>query len=329
MPRVSAEADRTASRRREGRPGVGTMSAEGVGEPLRDTDGPVDRAPLRVRIWWWRGLGVLWLVDGLLQLQPHMALSNLDLILMGGWGEPGWLIGFLSDGFVHTVYANQWAVPLDGLLAGVQIFLGLSLLLNVDNAMGRWTLRLSVPFGLMVWVVAEWLGSLLSLSVSFVTGGPGAALLYVGMALLLLNDDIWRRPDGLLQIRRGVGLAWIIGALLQAFPTFWTANGLTTPFQQSLVMTPTSVRTWPISHFIAWASVHPQIANAVLVVGCLLFGLAIWKAWRGFVVYAAEGAWLLGIWWMGENFGALWGGMATDPNSAPVWALFMLPVWFS
>lgn len=306
------------------------MSIEGASEHLEGAEGPRGRsASRRVRIWWWRGLGVLWLVDGLLQLQPHMALSNLDLILMGGWGEPSWLIGFLSNGFVHAVYVNQWASLLDGMLAGVQIFLGLGLLLNMDKPLGRWVLWVSVPFGILVWLVAEWLGSILSFSVSFVTGGPGAALLYVAMALLLLHDGIWERSDGLSRIRRGVGVAWVVGAALQAFPPFWTVSGLTTPFQESLVMTPASLRTWPISHFIAWATVYPVLANGVLVAGSFLFGVAIWRAWRGWAVYAAEGIWLLGIWWIGENFGALLGGMATDPNSAPAWALLMLPVWFS
>lgn len=281
----------------------------------------------KVRNLWWWGLGMLWLGDGLLSLQKNMPLDTLDIILMGGWDQPQWLINLLNNGLVYILYQHHWAGWFDGWLAVMQLGLGVALMAGREKPLGYWALRISIPFGLLIWFGGEWAGSLLSLSVSFVTGGPGAALLYVAMAVLLLNVQQWPKPDFLLRIRRGVGITWMIGAAFQAFPVFWTSSGLTSPFQESLVMTPVSIRTAPIVAFIAWSGHNPILANFLLVAACCAFGYALWQGWGGRGFYLIAAAWLLWIWWIGENFGALAGGVSTDPNTAPLWALVLLPGW--
>jgi hypothetical protein len=38
-------------------------------------------------------------------------------------------------------------------------------------------------------------------------------------------------------------------------------------------------------------------------------------------------AWFVLVWWLGENFGGLAGGVATDPNSGPLWMLLAVSAW--
>jgi len=41
---------------------------------------------------------------------------------------------------------------------------------------------------------------------------------------------------------------------------------------------------------------------------------------------------LIAVWWIGQSFGGLQtfpGGTATDPNSAPILILFLLPIFFN
>src|SRR6185312_12231052 len=103
-----------------------------------------------------QGLGLLWVLDGALQLQPYM------------WG-PGFfadLIGMANMGLPHA--AEQLDLDLtdvlaahplawDLLFAGIQIGLGLGLLADRPR---RFVLAASVIWGLGVWVVGEGFGGM-------------------------------------------------------------------------------------------------------------------------------------------------------------------------
>lgn len=299
-----------------------------VSGPSGDGVAGLHRSDLRTRRMMRIALGALWTLDGLLALQPNMGINNLGIILMGGWGQPRWMIHLLNDTIVAYIFHHHLAQTLDLALVGLQLGVGLAILTGVER-LQRAGLIVSVPLGLLTWFVGEWAGGLLARGASFFTGAPGAALLYVLVALLLLRSSSWwARPGTLVTIRRLSGILWLAGAVFQVVPWegFWAPGTLVGAVRENAVMSPERALTVPIYSFMAWAKTHYVPANAVLAAGMTLLGIGLLLgAGRWFYAYAL--AVLIAFWWIGENFGALLGQAATDPNSAPLWALLLLPGW--
>jgi hypothetical protein len=75
------------------------------------------------------------------------------------------------------------------------------------------------------------------------------------------------------------------------------------------------------SSFADWITHHGTLSVAVLVAAYALIGLAALYR-RTIAVGAAAGLLLaLAIWVIAQNFGALYTGQATDPNTAPLIAV--------
>jgi lipopolysaccharide export LptBFGC system permease protein LptF len=70
--------------------------------------------------------------------------------------------------------------------------------------------------------------------------------------------------------------------------------------------------------FAGWITQHGTLTVAVLVAAYVLIGLAVLHR-RTIAAGAAAGLLLaLAIWVVAQNFGALYTGQATDPNTAPL-----------
>lgn len=267
----------------------------------------------------WYGLALLWALDAVLALTPHLALDQIDLVLMGGFGQPAWYVQFVSSTVYYWVYHARVAGLLVAVEFAIQAAIALMLALFAGRRLGRVGLMLSIGWALLVWVMAEWMGGLWA-GLSFWTGGPGSALLYIYIALVLL------RPAGG-SLRQALGRWWLVGALLQAAPAWWAGRALSTAMRANLVMTPVSWRTLPIAWLVHQAASHPAAVNATLIAAMLavgaasLFGRTRWAA-------VPAGVLALLLWWWGENLGGLLGGIATDPNTGPVWLLLALSAWW-
>src|ERR1700676_3057235 len=126
-------------------------------------------------------LGVLWLIDGLLQLQPQMFTMNmvtkvLDPITAG---QPAFIASNLQ--WIVTVITTH-LVTANIVIAIVQIALGVLFL------SGRWvreTVIVSLIWSLLVWYGGEGMSLLLTGQGSALTGAPGAVLLYPLIGLLI------------------------------------------------------------------------------------------------------------------------------------------------
>jgi hypothetical protein len=130
-----------------------------------------------------RILGVLWLIDGLLQLQPQMFTMNMVNGVMKPMlnGQPG-LIEPSLQWFVLQTTQHLTAVNL--LIAIVQILLGLSFLLLPT----RWikpVVIFSILWSLLVWYAGEGMSMLLTGQSSILSGAPGAVLLYPLLGLVI------------------------------------------------------------------------------------------------------------------------------------------------
>ena len=262
----------------------------------------------------WYGLAGLWAADALLALTPHMAVDQIDIVLMGGFGQPAWYIALISNTVYYWLYHAHLAPLLVAIAFVIQAAIALLMALGRHRRAGRAALALSLGWALVVWVMAEWMGNLW-VGMSFWTGAPGSALLYALAAVVLLRPA-WFQG----RLAQVLGVGWGIGALLQAAPDWWGGSALSTAMRANLVVTPASWRTLPIQWLVNQAAAHPALVNGLLVVvmgavaGALLAHGRPWTLWLvvGFLCL---------LWWWGENLGGLFGGIATDPNTGPVWIL--------
>lgn len=268
----------------------------------------------------WRGLGVLWLIDGILQGQPAMFTRKFarDNLWPNLGGQPAgyahllrWSYGLWQS---HLVWANLFAM-------GLQLAIGWVLLSGYRTRSGRIALLLSIGWGLVVWVFGEGAGSLWAGSPSFLPGSPGSALLYVlGSAFLLVPEHWWTNGVAIVVLRRVIGVLWFVGAALQTAPVYWTAHG-NAAILDAQIRLGGSIGLLPF--FARGMALHPIIWNAAITLGMLVLGLAWWRDWPGRWTRWVMVGWLVFLWAVGQDFGMVFSGVGTDSNTALVFALLM------
>ena len=147
---------------------------------------------------WRRGiqiaLGVVWLADGALQLQPFMfGRGFVNQVLMPSYmGSPA---GVTGPAMAFTRLVLHAPAAWNAAFAVTQLLLGAALLWRRT---ARAALAASIAWALGVWWFGEGLGGVLSGSASPLTGAPGAVILYALLAVLA-----WPAPGG----RRAAGPA--------------------------------------------------------------------------------------------------------------------------
>ena len=293
-------------------------------------------------------LGGLWLLDGLLQLQPGMFTMNLVKGIMAPnlqWqpvlvsASLSWIVQIVTQ---HLVMIN-WTIAMIQIALGICIVVGFRL---------KAVLVMSVIWALIVWYAGEGMGLLLTGQATSLTGAPGAVLLYALLALALyphqkpyiaLTSAERENPARRLLIDKTYLLSrnhlrwalagfWLLAALLQFQPYWWQPEHISQAIQGVEVPgTLSGVLVSPSLHWFAdVASGRETLINLFLIL--LSPGLAI-----GLIV-VQKGRWLrsllllsilfsLLIWWATEAFGMVFTGMATDVNSGPLLILVALACW--
>ena len=267
------------------------------------------------------GLGMLWILDGLLQLQSGMFAMDMIGPTMQpvATSEPGWLTALVAWS-VHHVTAHldtvNWIVAVLELGAGVVLLSGRRRAVVAGAA-------LSCVLALVLWLFGESLGQLLSGSATLLDGAPGAMLLMAVGAGLILAPEAWWRARGLSAPTAVVVAVLAMGALCQLQPIFWKPLGLAQPFGNAAMM--------PQPHWLraltgdaaslALRASSPFNTALVAVFAALAAALALRPdhsatLWGALAIFLA--------WWIvGQDMGMLTSGMATDPNSVPVLALLL------
>jgi cytochrome oxidase Cu insertion factor (SCO1/SenC/PrrC family) len=274
-------------------------------------------------------LGLLWIVDGMLQAQPQMAAGfGRDVLSPALAGGPHWV----SDAAAPLVRVfTRHPVTADAVTVWIQIGLGALIILSRTGLLSRLAIMSSAVWSLLVWVVGEGMGGLLHPGAGWLVGAPGAVLVYLlGAALLMARWSWWEGDRMPLVVRRTVGTWLLIGAGLQALPWegFWSSSGAAAPFAAGAAIQQPELLRRPISAVADAASRHPVVINTVVVMALLVVAAGLWLSrapgWvlAGLLLCAAT-------WWLAQDFGVL-GGMATDPNTALPLALLLccaLPGW--
>ena len=167
-------------------------------------------------------LGILWLIDGLLQFQPQMFTMNMVNGIMKPMlnGQPGAVESSLSW-IVQVTTQNLTLVNLT--IGIVQVIIGISL---ISGRGVKVALLASIVWAFIVWYGGEGMSMLLTGQASALTGAPGAVLLYALLALVVYPFSPTTNPDegGILsrkQLRWALAIFWVLMALLQAQPYWW------------------------------------------------------------------------------------------------------------
>lgn len=313
---------------RGAQPGHATVAVHGLANDVE--------ALAQLRAMWWYGLGGLWILDALLQAQPSMFSATGmvgNVVLPAAQGQPGWIAGPMLWGAgiwaSHAAAWNMAAVTVESLI-GVLLLGG-----RRWPLWGRAGLLLSIMWGLIVWYFGEGLGGLFSGSPTYLSGAPGSAFLYVLLAgALLLPDSLWSSPRLLSAFRVAVGALWVVGAALQLAPLYWTPLGLASVLQNVAMMPLPFGLTALDARLVNAMASAPMFWNATLCVTMIALVVALLLGRGGRTPYLLAFIWLAFVWlaflWVVfQGLGMVFSGMATDPNTPPLWALLLLPGWFA
>ncbi len=270
-------------------------------------------------------LGLLWILDGLLQFQPVMLTKKFatEVIAPAGDGQPGFISGPVNE--IARIILHHPTV-MDVSFGLIQLALGLGILYRRTV---RWALAASVVWALSVWYLGEGLGSLFGGGTSLLTGAPGAAFLYAILALAVLPrrdaDPEAQRPAR--WTAAAWAALWLGGALIQLLP----GSDTNASISMSLVMGLSGAPAWLAAIDTHLSALVPDAGVSIvvdLVVLQALAGLGVLVARRR-VRWAAV---ILGIvlslvyWVAGQDMGQFWSGTATDPNTAPLMVLLGVAV---
>jgi hypothetical protein len=263
-------------------------------------------------------LGLLWLLDGALQLQPFMLGTGFarQVIAPVAAGQPD-LVAVPVHWAARVIAAHPvaWDVP----FAAAQLLIGLGLLVPRS---ARFALAASLPWALGVWFLGEGLSGLASGHASLLTGAPGSVLLYGVLALAAWpqRDPSEEAPARWLPLAWGV--VWVGGAVFQALPGQDTGTAVAGAINSGA---PGWLGRLDAS-VAGWTTRHGTAVVVALVVTEALIGLgALFRKSRGPAV-AAGFLLALAIWVVGQDFGQLYSGQATDPNTAPIIALLAIAI---
>ena len=266
-------------------------------------------------------LGLIWLLDGALQFQAFMYGNGFIQFLTNlTGGQPHWVSSSVTWG-ATTLHSHQGLF--NTLFALVQLGIGVGLLYRPTV---KPALVASFGWVLVVWWFGEAFGMLFMASTpmggapmaSALTGAPGAVLLYG-----LIGAIVWPngRPGGLLGVR-GARFVWAGLWLLMAY--LWLveaggANGVT----NAINLAPSGM-SWlsTVQNWFANAAKGDGVAiGIVLAAVSAAIGVAVAANWRPKPFLALAVGLSLLYWVVGQGFGGIPQGGATDPNAGPLFVL--------
>jgi hypothetical protein len=273
-------------------------------------------------------LGVIWLADGALQLQPFMFGRGFvtHVIAPNAVGQPGFVAGPVR--FAAHLIEPRVAL-FNAFAAMIQLLIGLGLIYRRTVKVALLT---SFAWALGVWWIGEGLGGLFTGEASPLTGAPGPALLYVLIGLV-----VWPQADpktgraatrDVLRDRvvRGVWAAlWLGFAALWLLPDNRASNAThdaiaTAPSGANWLSTiHTSAATAATGHGLLIAIVAASL-SAAIALGVLF------DRWTK-PMLALSVAIALSYFVVGQGMGGILTGSGTDPGSGPLLILLAVSLF--
>jgi hypothetical protein len=260
-------------------------------------------------------LGLIWLLDGALQFQSFMySRGFIQMLTAMSPGQPRWLASSINWGaniaagnlgFYNTAFAL------------IQVAIGVGLLYRraVKQA-----LLASFVWALFVWWFGEAFGMLFMNVASPLTGAPGAAILYALIGLVIWPGG---KPGGLLGIR-GARVVWAALWLLMAYLWLLQSSSGADAIHDMINAAPSGM-SWLSSMQDGFASItngNGFVFAAILSALSAAIGIGVGVNGRFAKDLLALAVVLNVLYWLvGQGFGGIFQGGATDPNSAPLFIL--------
>ena len=294
--------------------------------------GPYVEAPARrlARV----AFGGLWILDGLLQAQPHMPLGmTTSVIEPAAASSPVWVQHAANAGATiwsyHPIQAPASAV-------WIQIGIGLWLLVSPRGMSSRLAGVVAAAWGLVVWVFGEAFGGIFAPGLTWLFGAPGAVLIYaVAGSLVAMPEHWWLSARAGRVLLRGIGLFFIGMAVLQAWPGRGVWQGYVTHSHQpgtlagmvqAMAQTsqPHFLSSW-LAAFGSFDMANGFAVNLVVVIALAAFGVSFLVPHLRVLRYSVIACCVLCLadWILIEDLGFL-GGVGTDPNSMIPMALLVV-----
>lgn len=270
-------------------------------------------------------LGLTWLADGALQLQPSMFGRGFvrGALLPNATGNPA----PVARSIVATAhFLEPHIAAWDALFAAVQLAIGLGL---IARRSVRPALVVSLVWSLGVWWVGEGFGGLLTGTASPLSGAPGAVLLYPLVGLLA-----WPRQEGTKK-PGGTGATGLLGrgGARATWATLWAGAAalLLQPANLAGGALHDALRTAAAGQPGWYARLLTGAAHVVgpygtpltvaLAVELAVVGIGGALAPRAPAMLGLAVVLALAIWALPEGLGGILTGRGTDPNTGPLLAL--------
>jgi len=273
-------------------------------------------------------LGVIWVLDGILQFQPSMFTRSFPgMLAESAHGNPAVVAGPITWS-AHLI--DHHVVVLNALFATTQLALGLGIAWRPTV---RLALAASIAWSLAVWWLGEGFGGILAGTASPVSGAPGPVIIYAVLAVLLWPAD--RDPGAPSVAGRAVGrrpaqAVWLV--LWGSLAAFALLPASRAPGAISDLLTggadgAPAWLAWIDTHAASALNQHGLPASIVLAVLLALVAVGVFLPApfvRAVIVLAVA---LAAALWLAQGMGELFTGMATDPESGPLLALLALSFW--
>ncbi|HUY59847.1 MAG TPA: hypothetical protein VMV16_09070 [Solirubrobacteraceae bacterium] len=260
-------------------------------------------------------LGLIWLLDAGLQFQSFMYSNGfIQMLTAMAPGQPHWLSSSIdwganiaagNLGFYNTAFAL------------IQVAIGLGLLYRRTV---RQALLLSFAWAFFVWWFGEAFGMLFMNMASPLTGAPGGVIMHALIGLV-----IWPRgrPGGLLGIQ-GARVMWAVLWLLMAFLWLLQYSSGANAIHDMINAAPSGM-SWLSSMQDGFASItngNGFVFAAILSALSAAIGIGVGVNARLAKDLLALSVVLNVLYWLvGQGFGGIFQGGATDPNAAPLFVL--------
>ena len=266
-------------------------------------------------------LGLLWLIDGILQFQPYMFGKTFvtGVLLPNATGQPG-VIAAPITWIAHLIEPH--VVLFNGFAATLQVLIGLGLLCRRTV---KPALAVSFMWALGIWFTGEGLGGFFNDTASPLTGAPGAALLYVIAGLMvwphgpLGRFGVRGRELGLLGVR---GARAVIAVLWGGFALLWLlpANSSSSAVHDAIAAAPAGAG-WLTNLLDGVARATAGHGTTIALVFAALsaaIAVAVARGWHTRAFLALSIVIAVAFWIFGQAFGGVLTGQATDVNTGPL-----------
>lgn len=274
-------------------------------------------------------LGGVWLLDAALQFQPYMFTLAFpqDVIQPAGQGSPAWVEGPVNwSASLLSSNITLW----NGLFATTQLLIAVGLLWRPTRKLA---LLVSMAWALGVWWMGEGMGGIFAGPTSPLMGLPGGALLYAVIAVL-----VWPRDTATGESvatasylgRDGSRVLWLVLWVGFAVESVFPGNAGPDDMASVISGMADGEPAW-VQSINNWASDATMgrgtTLSVLLSLICLFIALAVFARSLIKPALVISAVVSLAIWVLAEDFGGIFSGSGTDPNTGPLLVLLAACYW--